>query len=46
MQKKSIKRFGLIIKAKPSKIKIYEKLHADNQKGVRKYVKKYESVQL
>ena len=41
MSKKKVKRFGLVIKVKPNKIKKYQKLHSNNVSGVRKLLRKY-----
>ena len=41
MFRRKVKRFGLVIKAKPNKIKKYQKLHSDKVPGVRKLLRKY-----
>ena len=41
MSKKKVQRFGLVIKARPNKIKKYQKLHSDKVPGVRKLLRKY-----
>ena len=41
MSKNNVQRFGLVIKARPNKIKKYQKLHSDKEPGVRKLLSKY-----
>ena len=41
MSERKVRRFGLVIKAKPNKIKQYQKLHSNNVLGVRKLLRKY-----